>query len=122
LRKNEPAIHVVAGIKENEDIGSRDHGLERGSRSVCRIVHCRICRRNRSLGRIAYTARGLIAFSESRRLFHNAIFVNSKISGLEPGDVVSTFVSNGHIELDHVYDDVDVGTLLRRNALTAAKN
>ena len=102
LGVHEAAVHEIAGVEEDEDVGADER---------VRAVHARAARPSwlRAAGawcrRRATCQRRLGAFGEGGDLLQNAVFVDAEIAGLEPVDVV--ILAIGHLEAEHHHVDLD---------------
>ena len=62
-----------------------------------------------------------VAFREGGDLLVYLIFDDGKILGLKTRNVVSLLVGHGYVELDEVYDDVEIGAFLSFNPCSVAR-
>src|SRR5208283_6234329 len=115
LRKNEAAIKVVAGIKQNKYIGARYQRTESRRRasegSAAGQAGGRVCRRF-GLWLVNHSKRRSIAFRKGGNLLCNSILNNGKILGMQAGNILPIFVGHCDVELYQVDNDVNIGALL----------
>src|SRR5439155_12198149 len=130
LRKNKTSVHVVAGIKKDENARPG----ERGSIIRWSIARDPWRRTRTQIGsegfdqlwfdffrlKVLSSSRGLALFSEGSNLLPNPILENRKIARSQASYVVALLVRHRHIQLHHIDGDVKDRTIgfaiLRRRA------
>ena len=102
---DEAAVHVVAGVEEDEDVGA-DKGvsaaLQRGGLADVTLAH------QRPRGAVIGDLEGrLVALGEGRDLLRDAVLEDAEVLGLEPVDVAALVVGDGEAEHHHVDLDAE---------------
>src|SRR4029077_316489 len=115
LREDEAAVHIVAGVEQNENIGPGEGCIEalgRIARWITRLRRC-VSRVRVGLFRdVGQGAGGSVAFLKSGNFLGDAVFGDGEVRGAKIRDVVAPAIGHGDIQLDEVDDYVQATSAL----------
>ena len=108
LREDEAAVHVIAGIEEDEDVGARQRrnphtGRTDGGKRLSVVSRSARDLARPGRGNRARRSRVEVAFFKRVQLLGNLVFHDDKILRAQAGNVIAFAVGDSHVELHQVH-------------------